>query len=371
MPVRLARYNTAVLRAGLIDGLESLERLRPEWEELVATSACATPFQTYEWATAWWRHFGGSRKPHLIAIREGADLVGLAPMALSRFPWRVLRAIGTGLSDYLHPLARDGYAGPVADAIRAHLGDLTDADYVDWHCLRESEPLASGLLRARPQVADLCPVLRLPDTWDAYLQTLGKSLRYEARRLDKGPYASGSARIRTATTPGEARQALDSLFMLHAQRWKRRGLPGAFSRRRVQRFHGDYVALAVETGRLRLSVLEHDGAAIGAIYAMRCGNGTFFYQSGFDPEAKALSPGTVLVAATIRRAIEDGCAVFDFLRGEEAYKLRWRPQNVERNFRIVEPLRPGMCRAAVALHQTGGRVEARLKAKFAGKGLIG
>lgn len=360
-----------MLRAGLIDGVESFERLRPEWEALADASAGATPFQTYEWAATWWRHFGGSRRPHLIAVREGSDLVGLAPLALSRFPWRVLRAIGTGVSDYLHPLARDGYAAPVSDSIRSHLRDLTDVDYVDWHGLRETEPLAGGLLRARPQVADLCPVLQLPATWDVYLRGLSKSLRYEARRMEKGPYADGSARIHTATTPADARRFLGALFDLHARRWKRRGLPGAFSRRRVQRFHEDYVALAAATGRLRLSVLEHDGAPIGAIYAMRSGQGTFFYQSGFDPEAKALSPGTVLVAASIRRAIEDGCAEFDFLRGEEAYKLRWRPQRVERNFRIVEPLRSGMCRAAVALHQTGGRVEARLKAKFAGRGLIG
>jgi CelD/BcsL family acetyltransferase involved in cellulose biosynthesis len=360
-----------VLQARWIDGTESFSRLRPEWERLFTESGNATPFQSFEWCHAWWRHFGGRRRAYLICVREGNDLVGLAPMFAVRFPWRVLRAIGTGVSDYLHPLARSGYESQVAGAIRSHLAELTEYDFVDWHGLRESEPLASGLLSDRPHVSASCPVLDLPETWDAYLGLLSKSLRYEARRMDRPPYATGAATIRAVRDPAEVRAALGALFDLHGKRWKRRGLPGVFSRSQVRRFHAEYATEACALGRLRLSVLVHEGRPVGAIYAMRTGSGTYFYQSGFDPEAKSLSPGSVLVAATIRRAIEDGCKVFDFLRGEEPYKYRWGPQRVERNMRIVESLRPGLNRAAVLLHRTGGRVEAKLRAKFAGKGPIG
>ncbi|NIM22479.1 MAG: GNAT family N-acetyltransferase, partial [Candidatus Latescibacteria bacterium] len=45
------------------------------------------------------------------------------------------------------------------------------------------------------------------------------------------------------------------------------------------------------------------------------------YNSGLDPAAYRLSPGIVLMAHLIRSAIEEQrFKIFDFLRGDEAYK---------------------------------------------------
>ena len=49
------------------------------------------------------------------------------------------------------------------------------------------------------------------------------------------------------------------------------------------------------------------------------------YNSGFRPEAAALSPGLILLAHIIRDAIERGQRRFDFLRGEERYKYDFGP----------------------------------------------
>ena len=49
------------------------------------------------------------------------------------------------------------------------------------------------------------------------------------------------------------------------------------------------------------------------------------YNSGFAPEAASLSPGLVLLSHLIRDAIARGRARFDFLRGEERYKLEFEP----------------------------------------------
>ena len=46
------------------------------------------------------------------------------------------------------------------------------------------------------------------------------------------------------------------------------------------------------------------------------------YNLGYDPAAKPWSPGVVATAMAIRRAIEQGCAVYDLLRGREAFKYR-------------------------------------------------
>ena len=62
---------------------------------------------------------------------------------------------------------------------------------------------------------------------------------------------------------------------------------------------------------------------------------TYYYQAGFDPNNGSISPGTFLVAHTIRKAIEEGSKHFDFMRGDEPYKRRWKPQHVHRNLRLI------------------------------------
>src|SRR5690606_35042687 len=114
---------------------------------------------------------------------------------------------------------------------------------VDLHQIREDMPLGDepgGLEQA------VCLVLDLPSTCEEYLKTIGKSLRYDARRLDKLP-----AEI---TTGREIAVFLD----LHNLRWRKRGLPGAFLGRAAG-FHREWTALAESKGWLRLTILRHEG----------------------------------------------------------------------------------------------------------------
>ena len=77
-------------------------------------------------------------------------------------------------------------------------------------------------------------------------------------------------------------------------------------------------------------------AAEGPIAAFVCleWNGTVgLYNSGFAPERASLSPGLVLLSHVIRDAIARGRARFDFLRGEERYKLEFEP-TLEDVFRV-------------------------------------
>lgn len=45
------------------------------------------------------------------------------------------------------------------------------------------------------------------------------------------------------------------------------------------------------------------------------------------PGTKAFSPGTLLIAHTIERALAEHCETVDFLRGNEAYKYFWGAQD--------------------------------------------
>ena len=53
------------------------------------------------------------------------------------------------------------------------------------------------------------------------------------------------------------------------------------------------------------------------------GQTCYFYNAGWTPEARELSPGVTGAAAYIRDRIAAGRTRFDFLRGNEPYKYEW------------------------------------------------
>lgn len=69
----------------------------------------------------------------------------------------------------------------------------------------------------------------------------------------------------------------------------------------------------------------------------RIGRRYAFFQSGFDPAWSRHSPGLLLVAHTIRQAIEEGAEEYDMLLGDEAYKARFRPEHRAVRTVVVTP----------------------------------
>lgn len=356
-----------MLSVRVIQGSFPDPKLVAEWRELLEDAVFATPFQTPAWTKAWWWHFGGRRQPHWVAFRKGFDLVGLYPLFITAGPWRTVRAIGTGQSDYLHPLTRKGYQQSVCAALVEHLDSLRDVDLADLHQLREGVSPAAG--DDTPQKQADCLVLELPSSYAEYLMTLSKSLRFDCRRLSKEPFKSGRAEIEDAT-PESAASAVETFFGLHAKRWRTRMQPGAFATKKLQAFHREAVSAMAQDGHLRMSVMSVDGSPVGVIYGMQVSGTRFFYQCGYDPEHKALSPGTLLVADAISKAIDEGCAKFDFMRGDEAYKRRWNPQHSHRNMRYILPLNSGLGSVGRAFNYAGSKIEEKVRARLEGRSLV-
>ena len=76
---------------------------QPEWNALVARNETNyAVFQTYEWFDAWWQSPGRNRRLFFLVVRNGADIVGFAPLMLRRTiaGLRQMEFIGTGNADY-------------------------------------------------------------------------------------------------------------------------------------------------------------------------------------------------------------------------------------------------------------------------------
>jgi CelD/BcsL family acetyltransferase involved in cellulose biosynthesis len=193
------------------------------------------------------------------------------------------------------------------------------------------------VLRGASHDRDSSPVLDISGaSWDEYLATRSSNFRQQVRRRERRLYERHDVTLRLADARSLASD-METLFALHADRW-RDGGSTAFCGRRKD-FHREFAKLALARGWLRLWILELDGAPAAAWYGFRYGDAEWFYQSGRDPALDAESVGFVLMAHTIRAAVEDGMSKYRFLLGHEPYKGRFASGD-NGEVTIVAPTRP-------------------------------
>ncbi|MEP0765650.1 MAG: GNAT family N-acetyltransferase [Fimbriimonadia bacterium] len=348
-----------------IAGPEALASLREEWCDLQDRGGVRTFFQTWEWNSTWWRHFG-SGTPLVLRVMDGHSTIGIAPGFVGRSPGRPFRWIGSGNSDYLGVIALPGHLDVVANLVAREL-EGASAAYLDLRQIPDGSPI--HVRYAEHCTPDARAVqLRLPRSWDEYSRMLSAKMRSNLKRGHRD-LASLGGRIRLLDR-GEVEEGMNALFALHSSRWRRRGLPGSFASRAARAFHLDWARQAADRGWLKLYALEVSGRKVAMLYGVQYGSTFAYYQAGFDPAYSRLSPGALLVGRAIRDAIDDGCDWFDFLRGEEKYKSRWKAEHTEMHWRLLMPLRGWLGQAECELQRRLHVVESRLKARFEGGSLF-
>jgi glycosyltransferase involved in cell wall biosynthesis/CelD/BcsL family acetyltransferase involved in cellulose biosynthesis len=293
---------------------------REQWQQLGERSG--NLFATWEWADAWWGVYGEGRTP-LVSVARRADGTPLAVLPLYAWrerPARVIRMIGHGAADELGPVcAREDRVAAAAALSRALEGagrwDLLIAER-----LRAGEDWGS-LLGARPISREESPVLRFPGGFEEFLAARSRNFREQVRRRERKLARAHEISYRLADDPQRLHDDLTTLFSLHAARWADEGA-NAFAGPR-ERLHRDFATRALERGWLRLWLLEADGAPVAAWYGFRFGGAEWYYQAGRDPAWDDRSVGFVLMAHTIRAALDDGVHEYRFLIGGEEYKSRF------------------------------------------------
>jgi CelD/BcsL family acetyltransferase involved in cellulose biosynthesis len=326
-----------------------LEKMRSAWQAVFSADPAASVYQSWEWQEAWWRHFGARKRLHLLRFVEEGRLVGLAPLYVSRHlctPFRRLAWCGTGPSDYLGLLAEPGRHAECAVKLFQHLRQWRGYDLADLQQLAPENPVLHEaehrISQAEPGIAtaemEPCPMLPLAETWEATAAQLGKKTRSNIGYYERLLLRDHPAAETRLTSAEELEEAMDALFELHQARWRGRGLPGVMGGSRIRRFHLETARRFDENGWLRLHRLIIEGRDTASLYCFAHRGRTYYYLGGFDPALGRYSLGTILTAAAVRQAVREGHETFDFLRGAEPYKQKWKPHNpINRRVLIWRP----------------------------------
>jgi CelD/BcsL family acetyltransferase involved in cellulose biosynthesis len=354
--------------------LRAFDRIEADtWDRLATRNPWATPFSTWAFHRAWWDAYGTNAHDQTVVVVDPADgpdaePVAIVPLmhrhevettdALTRTTMRhgadlelthvepTAKAVFFGASyhaDYATILAAPADLPAVATAVVDHLAEEAppdDAhpmawDVIDLRRLRCGDPAADALAaafgarevgegwRLNVEREDVCPVTTVPAgaTFEDFLGTLGKKERHEIRRKLRRAEAAGDVELQDSI---DQLGDLESFIDLHQKRWGDRGLfPPTAGGEQSRVFFRRLFELAAVDGPVRLTFLVVGGRRIAAGITLGARDGQLYYNAGVDPDARDLSPGIVMTAKFVERAIAEGCRRFDFLRGNEPYKYEW------------------------------------------------
>jgi CelD/BcsL family acetyltransferase involved in cellulose biosynthesis len=317
---------------------DSLEAVGADaWDALHAESRLRSPFLSWTWQREWVAVFAEGRRLELRRVVDGTGrLVGLLPL-VQIGPDRWLLVGGADVSDYLDLIAlRDHEEEAWAALLSARA-----ADPAVWelHAVPAASPTVTAMpalagaagLEVTSSVEERCPVLTLPDSWDTLLASLSGKHRHEiTRKLRRFEREAPDGRVAWESTPAGIERRLDDFLALH--RRSREGKAKFMDARMEAFFRAAIPALAAREA-VRLWLLEAGGEPIASFICLEWGDTVGLYNSGFSPGRAAVSPGLVLLSHVIRDAIARRRRRFDFLRGEERYKLEFEP-TLEDVFRV-------------------------------------
>ena len=322
----------------IISSEKRFEEIRDEWMDLLAHSSSDCIFLTWEWLYTWWKHFGGGRKLHVLAVRSGMDLIAIAPLASPSTKWirlarvRALEFLGTGSvgSDYLDIIARRGRENEAIDLLVDYL--LREQFVLDLKQLVKNHSLVLQLAARLQQqhwnrseiCTNICPFIDLAGhTWKSFQAGLGPKHRYNFHRRLKNLHRDFDTRFECVVSEDQRSAALSTLVALHNKRMQERGGSDGLHSTELVGFHEELTRLALGQGWLRLFVLALNGERAAALYGFMYAKKFYFYQSGFDPQYSPHSVGLVTMGLAIEAAIEGGAQEFDLLHGNERYKSLW------------------------------------------------
>ncbi|MGW1213709.1 GNAT family N-acetyltransferase [Streptomyces sp. NPDC002499] len=301
--------------------------LAADWARLYARCPSATPFQSHAWLHSWWLSYGSPGRLRLLLVRDGAELVGVAPLMRVRRPVPALVPLGGAISDYGDVLLDEERGEEAVTALTEGLAACARTALID---LREVRPGGAAE--------------RVYECWRGPRRRVGDSLCLElpalpmtdlVARLPSGKAQRVRAKLRKLTalgverhvvTPDEVDKALRRLLELHQLQWQGRKVTSEHLRPRFCEHLVRSVGPMVRSGDAVVTEfrLDDDVVAVDLTLLSRRLAGGYLYGAHPCLRERKADVAVMLLDA----CAEHARGTLSLLRGNEPYKHHWRPEPV-------------------------------------------
>ncbi|MFF3610417.1 GNAT family N-acetyltransferase [Streptomyces sp. NPDC002580] len=318
-------------RAEIITDEREFADLAQAWGRLYRRCAAATAFQSHAWLHSWWLSYGTPGRLRLVVVREGDELLAVAPLMRVRRPLPALVPLGGAISDYADVLLDDEHADRAAELLTAGLSAAARTGLIDFREVRPggaAERIYEHWRGPRRRLQDsLC--LELPATsMDELVNRLPSSKAQRVRaKLRKLTALGVEQRV---VAPDEVDLALRRLLELHALQWEGRKVTSEHLHERFSEHLVRSVGPMVRSGDAVVTEFRLDDTvmAVDLTLLSRRLAGGYLYGAHPRLRERKADVAVILLDACSRHTEAGGRGALSLLRGDEPYKRHWRPEPV-------------------------------------------
>ncbi|MFE1285346.1 GNAT family N-acetyltransferase [Streptomyces sp. NPDC058751] len=318
-------------RTELVTGEREFAELATAWDRLYRRCGAATAFQSHAWLHSWWLSYGTPGRLRLVVVREGGELLAVAPLMRARRPLPTLVPLGGPISDYADVLLDDEHTDRVAALLAEGLSAAARTALIDFREVRPggaAERVYEHWRGPRRRVGDsLC--LELPAA--SMDELVGRLPSAKAQRV--------RAKLRKLTALGVERRvvgheevdaALGRLLELHRLQWEGRKVTSEHLHERFSEHLVRSVGPMVRSGDAVVTEFRLDGTvmAVDLTLLSRRLAGGYLYGAHPGLRERKADVAVMLLDACSRHTGGGERGTLSLLRGDEPYKHHWRPDRV-------------------------------------------
>lgn len=322
-----------------VDSPEAMFALEDEWRALHSKSPGRSMYNGFDYIRIAWEHF---REPTdrllVLTVRDGAELVAVAPFRLSRhrrcgIPIRVISWIASSEGN------RPGILCDDEDASRYwnRIGEFLVSRFTSWDLILLSEQddaLASdNPLYAVSHVVSKVDgegfFIPLSGTFDSYIKALPGKVRSNWRNRRRKVFAlDPEPSIEHVDEPDRMASAVDRFVAIEGSGWKSGAGLGVGKDERHRRFYVDLTTQFARRGQASFHFLVSGDQDLAGVLLFRCGKVVYERHIAYNPEFSKLSPGIVLRAEILPQLFDSDFREFDLMGmhpsvGRQQHKRDW------------------------------------------------
>lgn len=322
---------------------DELDSLRLTWNLLLPETRGASFLHTWDWLSAYARHFGELAAPRILVVRHDRDVLGILPLVVHAERNRLgrFRTLTYPLDDwgnFYSPIGPNPtatlHAGMQQIAATRRDFDLINIRWVPrrrWDRGRTPRAMEAAGFQAHCRQEAASAFVDFDATWDDYWASRSSKWRNNVRRSERKLHEAGEVRYLHYRPAGKAQGDADPRWELYdacesvaAASWQGASRSGTtLSHTAIRDFLRDVHETAVNAGGLDLHLMYLNERPAAFVYNYHYRGMITGLRIGFDPTVSKDGAGSALIRQSLETAYAQGDKTLDMGADYVECKRNW------------------------------------------------
>jgi len=314
----------------VLSSSDAVAKVADDWFDLVR----GTPYEVFS-SPAWYSAYQsakGIQKVALVCAYKSGSLVGILPLNRQRADYKGLYLSSVtpyAIGDYQPLIVREELATEVLPLLLDEARKYFGPSSTFWWPFVPEQHASLAVLRSYYQdvgmnvfeVEETAPKIHVKGkTFEEVERTWSANYRNDTRKKRRRLAEVGPVTLWQPSTLEEADALLTEFFPVHDEKWLSQGYPGKFQSKSERDLFREMLRHLWGRG-LHFTTVRCGDVNVSYHFGFLAGGWIQWYRPGYRSDYFKYSPGKIHVAMLLEEACQTGLNGFDFLLGEESYKL--------------------------------------------------